>query len=81
MVETIQQIQKTQTQIERPSTSMEGWNTTWLTMLNTTLMDAQKSQEVMNSQGKLITVEEIFLDIGKQMLETSYILNLRQLFK
>jgi hypothetical protein len=28
MVETIQQIQKTQTHIERPSTSMEGWNTT-----------------------------------------------------
>jgi hypothetical protein len=28
MVETIQQIQKTQTQIEGPSTSMEGWNTT-----------------------------------------------------
>jgi hypothetical protein len=28
MVETIQQIQKTQTQIEGPSTSMEGWDTT-----------------------------------------------------
>ncbi len=28
MVETIQQIQKTQIQIEGPSTSMEGWNTT-----------------------------------------------------
>jgi hypothetical protein len=27
MVKTIQQIQKTQTQTERPSTSMEGWNT------------------------------------------------------
>ncbi len=35
----------------------------------------------MNSQGKLITIEEIFLDIGKQMLETSYTLNLRQLLK
>jgi hypothetical protein len=41
-------------------------------------MDAQKSQEIVNSQGKLITIEEIFLDIGKQMLETSYILNLGQ---
>ncbi len=28
MVETIQQIQKTQTQIKGPSTSIEGWNTT-----------------------------------------------------
>jgi hypothetical protein len=27
MVETIQQIQKTQTQIKGPFTSMEGWNT------------------------------------------------------
>jgi hypothetical protein len=35
----------------------------------------------MNSQGKLITLEEIFLDIGKQMLETSYTLNLGQLLK
>ncbi len=28
MVETIQHIQKTQTQTKRPSTCMEGWNTT-----------------------------------------------------
>jgi hypothetical protein len=35
----------------------------------------------MNSQGKLITLEEFFLDIGKQMLETSYTLNLGQLLK
>ncbi len=26
----------------------------------------------MNSQDKLIIVKEIFLDIGKQMLKTSY---------
>ncbi len=63
---------KTQTQIERPSTSMEGWNTTWLGMPNIIFVDAQKFQ-VVNSQGKLII--EIFLDIGKQMLETSYALN------
>jgi hypothetical protein len=25
------------TQIERPSTSMEGWNTTWIVMKNNTL--------------------------------------------
>jgi hypothetical protein len=55
---------------------MEGWNTTWSGMPNTTLVEAQKSQEVVNSKGKLITIEEIFLDIGKQMLETYYILNL-----
>ncbi len=60
MVEIIQQIQKTQTQTEGPSTSMEGWNTTWPNMPNTTPVDAQKSQEVMNSQGKLIIVKEIF---------------------
>ncbi len=35
----------------------------------------------MNSQEKLITIQEIFLDIGKQMLETSYVLNLGQLLK
>jgi hypothetical protein len=35
----------------------------------------------VNSQEKLITVEEIFLEISKQMLETSYTLNLGQLLK
>jgi hypothetical protein len=34
-----------------------------------------------SSEGKLITIEEIFLDIGEQMLETSYILNLRHLLE
>jgi hypothetical protein len=38
-------------------------------MPNTTPMETQKSQDVMNSQEKLITIEEIFLDIVKQMLE------------
>ncbi len=56
---------------------MEGW----LGMPNTTLVGAQKYQEVVNSQEKLITVEEIFLEISKQMLETSYTLNLGQLLK
>jgi hypothetical protein len=46
-------------------------------MPNTTPVDTHKSQKVANSQGKLITVKEKFLDIGKQMLETSYTLNLR----
>jgi hypothetical protein len=40
MVETTKQIQKTQTKIEGPSTSMEGWNTTWSSMPNATPMDA-----------------------------------------
>ncbi len=44
-------------------------------------MDAYKSHEVVHSQGKFITVEEIFLNIGKQMLEISYIWNLGQLLK
>jgi hypothetical protein len=60
---------------------MERWNITWLNMPNITPVDAQKSQEVVNSQGKLITIEEIFLDISKQMLKKNYTLNLGQLFK
>jgi hypothetical protein len=28
-------------------------------------VDTQKSQEVVNSQGKLIIIEKFFLDIGK----------------
>jgi hypothetical protein len=47
----------------------------------TILVDTQKSQEVMNSQGKLIIVEEIFLDIGKKVLKPSYTLNLGKLLK
>jgi len=43
MVETIQQIHKTHTQIKGPSTSLEGWNTTWPSMPNTSPMEAQKS--------------------------------------
>jgi len=35
----------------------------------------------VNSQRKLITIEEIFLDISKQMLKTSYTLSLRHLLK
>ncbi len=81
MVETIQHIQKTQTQPKGPSTSIEGWNTTWPSMPNATLGEAHKSQEVVNSQEKLITIKEIFLDIGKQMLKTSSTLNLGQLIK
>jgi hypothetical protein len=50
-------------------------------MPTTTLVEAQKSREVVNSQEKLIIIKEIFLDIGKQMLETSYTLNLGQLLK
>jgi len=36
---------------------------------------------VVNSQEKLIMVEEIFLDISKHMLKTSYTLNLEQSLK
>jgi hypothetical protein len=34
---------ETQTQLKGPSTSMEGWNTTWLGMPTTTLVEVQKS--------------------------------------
>ncbi len=71
MVEIIQQIQKIQSQIEGPSESMEGWNTTQLGMPNITLVEAQKSQEIMNSQEKFTIVEEIFQNISKQMLKIS----------
>jgi hypothetical protein len=47
-------------------------------MPNTTPMEAHKFQEVVNSQEKLITIKKIFLNIGKKMLKTSYILNLGQ---
>jgi hypothetical protein len=36
---------------------------------------------MLNSQEKLLTVEEIFLDISKQILKSSYTLNLGQLLK
>jgi hypothetical protein len=41
-----------------------------------TFVDAHKSQKMVNSQGKLIIIKEIFMDISKQMLETSYTSNL-----
>jgi len=41
-------------------------------MPNITFVDAHKSQKMVNSQGKLIIIKEIFMDIGKQMLKTSY---------
>jgi hypothetical protein len=49
-------------------------------MPNTILIEAQKSRDAMNSQEKLNIVKNFFLNIGKQMLETSYTLNLGQLF-
>jgi hypothetical protein len=55
---------------------MEGWNTTWLSMPNTTLVEVEKFQEVVNSQEKLIIVEKLFMDISRRMLEISYTLSL-----
>jgi len=52
-----------------PSTYMEGWNITCSGMPNTTPTETQKSQDIMNSQEKPITIEEIFLNIIKQMLK------------
>jgi hypothetical protein len=81
MVEIIQQIQKTQTQTKGPSTSMEGWNTTWLGMPNVIFVKTQKYQEVVISQENLIIIKEIFQDISQQMLETSYTLKFGWLLK
>ncbi len=81
MVETIQQIRKTQTQTKGSSTTMEGWNTTWLGIPNITPMEEHKSQEIVNSQEKPIKIEKIFPNIGKQMLKTNYTLSLGQLLK
>ncbi len=44
---------------------MEGWNTTWPGMPNTTLVETQKFQEIVNSQEKLIIVKKIFQNINK----------------
>jgi hypothetical protein len=44
------------------------------------MTNCPKFVEIVNSQGKLIIID-IFMDIGKQMLETNYTLNLRQLLK
>jgi hypothetical protein len=40
--------------------------------VNSIPMEAQKYQEVVSSQEKLITIEKIFLNIGKQMLIKSH---------
>ncbi len=56
---------------------MEGWNTTWLGMLNITpSIKTPKFQEFVISKNKLISIEEIFQSTNRQMLETNYILNL-----
>jgi hypothetical protein len=51
---------------------MERWNTTWPSMPNTIPVEAHKYHELVNLQEKLITIEEIFLDISKQMLNKFY---------
>ncbi len=77
MVDTIQQLQKAHITSEGFSTSMEGWNTTWLGVFDTTSsIETPKPLEFVISQSKLISIKEIFQDISKQMLETSYTLNL-----
>jgi hypothetical protein len=49
----------------------------WPRMFDTTpFIEPQKPQEFVVSQSKLISIEEIFQDINRQMLETSYTLNL-----
>ncbi len=51
-------------------------------MPNTTLsVELQNLQESIVSQSKLISIEEIFQDINRRMLETSYTVNLGQKLK
>jgi len=45
------------------------------------MLDLGTIHEVVNSQEKLITIKDIFLNVSKQMLKTSYTLNLQQLLK
>jgi hypothetical protein len=50
-------------------------------MILNLLLGILKLLESIISQSKLISIEEIFQDINRQMLETSYTLNLGQLLK
>jgi hypothetical protein len=79
MVETIQHIQKNKPkQKGHPHPWRDGTQPgrIWQTLL---LWKGHKFQEVMNSQEKMIIIKEIFLGIGKQILETNYTLNLGKL--
>ncbi len=65
MVKTIQQLQKTQVMNKGSSTSsIKGWNTMWLGMLDITpSIKPHKPQESIVSQTKFMLIEEIFQDI------------------
>jgi hypothetical protein len=45
------------------------------------ILETPKPLEFVMSQSKLISIEEIFQDINRQMLETNHTLNLGQLLK
>lgn len=69
-----------QTTSEGSSMPMDGWNTIWPRMPDITpSLKIHKLQKFIVPQSKLKLVEEIFQDVNKQMLETSYTLNLGQL--
>ncbi len=69
-----------QTTSEGSSMPMDGWNTIWPHMPDITpSLEIHKLQESIVPQSRLKLVEETFQDINKQMLETSYTLNLGQL--
>ncbi len=75
MVEIIQQTQKTNS--NRRAIHIHGWMEHNLAgYAKYYLMETHKFQKVVNSLENLVIVKEFFLDIGKQMLETSYTLNL-----
>lgn len=83
MVETIQQRQVMNPPLEVRSIIGYEWNISQVAMPNSvTLAQTSKPQQIpFVSLHKLMSIEKAFQDINKQMLETSYTLNLGQLFK
>jgi hypothetical protein len=83
MVETTQHMQVINSPLELAALAIGEWTTNWVGMPSSTkLVDLTKFQEVpSNFPSKTISVEEIFQDIRKNMLETNYTLNLGQLIK
>jgi hypothetical protein len=78
MVETIQQMQVINPPLDLPIPSIKEWMISWARMPSSTkLANPIKIQEVLfTSLSKSISIEEIFQDINKQMLEISYTMNL-----
>ncbi len=83
MVETIQQMQAVNPSLDLPTPLVGEWTISWARMRSLIKhLEPTKLQEVPSTfPSKNISMEEIFQDINKQMLETSCTLNLGQLIK